>query len=197
MKPKIQPGNSKLGTIPNISLPPGTTCQKDIPCYNDGCYARKFYNLWPACRNAWEHNLQAYNESPDGYFAEIERWLKKRSRSPAFFRFHVSGDIPTTAYLTRMMQLAGGSPAIRFMAFTKRTDLFTPLQLLNTPYNLKIILSRWPGDYVDPAYERLPQSWLTSDGRAPLDAFPCPGQCDRCAMCWKLERGESVIFQKH
>jgi len=49
---KISNGNTKLGRIPNISLPPIKACGKDVPCKSD-CYALKAYRQYPATRKAW------------------------------------------------------------------------------------------------------------------------------------------------
>ena len=50
-KVNVQRGNTKLGKVLNVSLPPGRTCPSQVPCFNQGCYARKFYRLRGACRS--------------------------------------------------------------------------------------------------------------------------------------------------
>lgn len=64
MKLHISNGNTKLGQVPNISFPPVKTCRKKVPCAKDGCYALKFYRMWPAVKNAWDENYKLYKKDP-------------------------------------------------------------------------------------------------------------------------------------
>lgn len=44
MQVKISQGNSKMGSIPSVSLPAGVTCRSDCEC-NKKCYAMKLERL--------------------------------------------------------------------------------------------------------------------------------------------------------
>lgn len=193
MKIHISSGNSKLRKLPNISLPPGVTCALGVPCYEDGCYARKAYTMYSRTWHAWGSNFKIYLESPADYFRQITEWLD--TRKPEMFRWHVGGDIPRLGYLHGMADIAKAVPSTRFLAFTKRYDLIGEFPR-EFPENLRIILSAWPGVPMDNPRD-LPIAWLAEDPRAPLSAFPCGGLCDLCAMCWKLGKGESVVFERH
>ena len=208
LKLSLRKGNSKLGRIYNISLPPGLTCAKTAKCYEEGCYARKFYNLRPQCRNAWDTNYALYLENPEGYFRYIQAVLSLE-RVP-LFRWHVSGDIPDIEYLRWMHNTADVCPDTRFLCFTKRTDLlglwYNDLKTVNVPKNLRFVLSMWPGVSIDKECDDklsalFPKAWMRDsekpDPRIPRDAVPCDGGCDKCGLCWHMKAGDSVVFDKH
>lgn len=89
---KISSGNIKLGSIPNINLPPILTCNKDVPCASDGCYALKAYKQYPNVRSAWHHNLEEFKRDSVKFFNDVTSQLKKK-KSLRRFRWHSSGDI--------------------------------------------------------------------------------------------------------
>lgn len=89
---KISRGNSKLGKIPNINLPPVVTCEKGVPCANKECYALKAFKQYKNVRDAWGHNLKVYLENSTHYFESIINQLKK-IKNVFRFRWHSSGDI--------------------------------------------------------------------------------------------------------
>jgi len=192
---KISNGNSKMGKIPSVSLPPIKACGKDVPCKSD-CYALKAYRLYPTTRKAWDHNLECYNQNPDLYFASIGNWLVKHQ--PRFFRWHVAGDILDQFYLDKMRDIAKTFPKIKFLAFTKRIDLTYHF----LPDNLSIVFSMWPGFGKQLQHVAMPKAWLHDpaniDPRIPGDALECPGNCDNCGMCWHLKNlNKDVVFYKH
>jgi hypothetical protein len=193
MKLSIAKGNSKLGTIPNISLTPGKSCGGKV-C--SGCYAMKSYRMYPSVRKAWDANLDAYESDSEGYFEAINKYLAKHK--PSMFRWHVAGDIPGDAYLAYMLEIADLHPGVKFLAFTKRHDLITDSVCRIIPSNLSIILSMWPGMPVPDS--PLPRAWMQdgTETRVPDDAIPCHGHCDSCGMCWSLASiGRDVVFSKH
>lgn len=188
----ISEGNSKLGKIPNISLPPGKSCIINAPCLRDGCYARKFYRLYPSCKQAWDENLKYYQESPADYFKEIGEYIQKKK--PRFFRWHVAGDIPDVDYLSRMRSIALSFPGTNFLCFTKRYSY----DFSNLPDNLTVLLSTWPTSPV-PVTE-LPKTWLSQDPRKPnAKTIKCPGNCLNCGhVCWDAaDLGTDIVFDKH
>lgn len=187
----ISAGNTKLGKVSNISLPPMVTCRKPAPCVKQ-CYAKKAFRLYPSVRRNWQENWDLYQQNPDRYFNEIREWL--RLHLPTHFRWHVSGDVPDRDYFWEMYDIAEEFPEIRFMLFTKRWD-FLPDRFI--PDNLSIILSMWPG-LGNPRKLKLPRAWLSHDDRKPKYYFKCPGKCDRCYKCWELVRiGYDVVFDLH
>lgn len=50
-KISISNGNSKMGLIKSVSLPPVVTCAKGCPCAND-CYAVKLQRIYKTVKSA-------------------------------------------------------------------------------------------------------------------------------------------------
>lgn len=213
---KISPGNSKLGSIPSVSLPAGTTCRTDCECYKK-CYAQKLERMRPSVKNAYKHNLDLLQQSPGIYWREVEASIMM-SR---FFRFHVSGDIPDEYYLSRMVEIARRNPHCEILCFTKKyefvADRITLMLAANDifgkevkndyweviPKNLHIILSGWKGLEMYNPYN-LPEAHVRyKDGTttAKPTAKECSGNCTECLLteggCWTLKSGEQVVFNEH
>ena len=111
----ISKGNSKMGFIPSVSLPPIVTCANNCTCAKK-CYAAKLCRLRPNVRNAYQKNLDILKNDIDNYFLQV----KAAAMVSKYFRFHVSGDIPDMNYLDRMVKLAQDLPGTTFLAFTKQ-----------------------------------------------------------------------------
>jgi hypothetical protein len=196
---KISKGNSKLGAIPSVSLPSIKTCRK-CAC-QEKCYAQKLERVRPAVRNAYQHNLEVLINEPETYWREVEASVMM-SR---FFRFHVSGDIPTPRYLEHMVAVAGRNSHCEILCFTKRYEMVNEFIEKNgeLPNNLHMIFSGWIGlDMVNPF--SLPEAHVRyRDGftTARDDAVECGGNCTECALtdggCWSLKRGQQVVFNEH
>lgn len=186
----ISPGNSKLGSIPSVSLIPGKDCGNCGHCFS-GCYARKIANLRPKVLRAWARNSILARNDRGAYFGQLNLWLNLHQ--PKFFRFHVGGDIPDQDYLDRMILLARECPSTRFLAFTKMFHL----SYRSLPPNLKIRFSRWPGDGRVRRKRGIPFAWMQdgTEKRMPGDSISCLGGCEDCTLCWEDER--DVIFKKH
>ena len=139
----VSAGNSKMGAIPSVSLPPVVTCATDTPCKKD-CYACKLCRLRPAVRNAYERNFDLYRQNPDQYFRELSAYMTISS----FFRMHVSGDVPDPDYFARLVKVARQNKGCSVLMFTKQykivNDYITGGGKI--PRNLKIIFSDW-GDW--------------------------------------------------
>jgi len=199
---RVMTGNAKMGKVLNISLPPCTSCDMSLPCFQGGrktCYSMKFYDLRASVRDSWTQNWKVWSVDPAGYFYEIEEIVRRRK--PDMFRFHVGGDIPDPEYLQRMCGLAAAMPETKFMAFTKRYDWAWDARKF-LPFNLQIVLSAWPGVTIPAKYKRrFPVAWMRDpkdpDPRIPKSAFECDGGCDKCGMCWLLKPGCAVVFEKH
>lgn len=196
---KISPGNSKLGAIPSVSLPAIRTC-RECRC-NEKCYALRLERLRPNVRNAYQHNLELLERDPDTYWREVEATIML-SR---FFRFHVSGDIPTYTYLFRMIEVARRNPHCEILCFTKRYEFVN--EYLSgggeLPPNLHMIFSVWVGLELDNPFS-LPTAHVRyRDGTttAGENAEECDGNCTLCAVtnggCWSLKNGQEVVFNEH
>lgn len=212
---KISAGNSKLGSIPSVSLPAGTTCRKDCDCFKK-CYAQRLERMRPSVRNAYQHNLTLLQNSPDIYWREVEASIMM-SR---FFRFHVSGDIPDEKYLDKMVHIAERNPHCEILCFTKKYD-FVADRITRSlaasdisggsytgyedviPKNLHIVLSGWVGLEMYNPYN-LPEAhvrYKNGSTTAKPTAKECSGNCTECLLteggCWSLKSGEQVVFNEH
>lgn len=218
---KISKGNSKLGAIPSVSLPSIKTCRQ-CAC-QEKCYAQKLERLRPAVRNAYQHNLEVLQKDPETYWREVEASIMM-SR---FFRFHVSGDIPSMEYFAKMVEVAKRNHHCEILCFTKKYEIVNKhienLEMLkyatlvfpdcmlakpaNTdpviPANLHIIYSGWVGLEMDNPHS-LPEAHVRyRDGSttAREDAIECGGNCTECALteggCWNLQKGQQVVFNEH
>jgi len=212
----ISKGNSKMGAIPSISLPPGLSCKQDPtpPCLNQ-CYARQSYVQYPSTRRAWDRNFNHYKKDPADYFKRINGYLQYKQ--PTHFRWHVAGDIPDQRYLSNIIATAKNNNNTAFMCFTKQfgfdfSDMWWDSEaqepspsFSSTVPNLKIIFSRWPGDEFDRELRtettRFPMAWMqpkdNSETRIPTNAFHCTGKCDTCLHCWSMAGNRHVFFNLH
>jgi hypothetical protein len=120
---------------------------------------------------------------------------------PAFFRWHVGGDILSTDYLRRMCEIAESNPKTLFLAFTKAHSIVNQYETdgERIPINLAVIFSAWPGmGFENPHGHRI--AWMQdgTETRVPKDALRCFGNCEQCGMCFELPRlGLDVVFPKH
>lgn len=157
----------------------------------------------PSVAKAYRHNLEVLQNSPDVYWREVEAAIMMS----AFFRFHVSGDIPDGAYFQKMIDVASRNSHCQIMCFTKKYEIVNAYLETNgigaIPQNLHIIFSAWVNlELVNPF--SLPEAHvLYRDGTttASEGALRCGGNCTVCAQtgegCWVLENGEQVVFNEH
>lgn len=201
---KISPGNSKLGSIPSISLPAGTTCVSDCEC-STKCYAKKLERLRPNVRDAYIHNLNILKTSPETFWREVEASIMM-SR---FFRFHVSGDIPDSTYFENLISVAERNAHCEILVFTKKYGIVNNwIKNHNNsenffPKNLHVIFSAWINFELNNPFN-LPVAHVKyKDGTttAPDGTRKCIGNCSECAVttegCWSLKNGEHVVFDEH
>lgn len=195
----VSPGNTKMGAIPSVSLPPVITCPAGCPCAKK-CYAAKLCRLRPSVRDAYARNLAAYREDPAGYFAQV----KAAAITTRFFRWHVSGDIPDVDYFARMALLARELPGTEFLCFTKKYNLINDYLLMDyiIPDNLHVIFSEWGDSFRPYNPYGLPTAAVIFKGEEPRNEWKvCGGNCAACACqgvgCWELKRGETIAFYEH
>lgn len=202
LKVSVSKGNTKLGKILNISLPPIKTCRKNAPCAG-GCYANNHaYRLYPGVRAAWDGNLKVYKAMPDWYFHQIYLAVQ-RHKTFKLCRWHVGGDIPDFDYLVGMVTVAEALPDVLFLCFTKQYEIVEEYETFRKfPKNLNVVFSAWPGlELPKGASKRRPIAWMRDcrgpDPRIPAKALECPGTCDKCGICFRLKPGQSSVFDKH
>ena len=114
---------------------------------------------------------------------------------------HAAEDGPGN--LARMVAVAQACPKTRFLCFTKQYATVVVHRRLCKPWapNLNIVVSAWPGLPIPVELRSFPTAWMRDrknpDPRIPADAVECDGGCDTCGLCWMLEPGRSVVFDKH
>ena len=197
-KVSISLGNSKMGLIPSVSLPPIITCVPGCPCA-DKCYAAKLCRIYPSVRAAYNRNLEILKNDIEDYFAQV----KAAAAMSKYFRYHVSGDIPDRDYLLHMIQLAKELPGTTFLAFTKMYDLINSYVDEGgvIPENLQILFSEWPGLPMNNPHN-FPVAHVIFKGTEPeIDWLICGGNCSECACrgvgCWQLHYGQHIAFYEH
>ena len=200
MQVKISQGNSKMGSIPSVSLPAGVTCRSDCEC-GKKCYAKRLERMRPSVRQAYIHNYDLLNSDPETYWREVEASVMM-SR---FFRFHVSGDIPNDTYFEHMVDIARTNTHCEILCFTKKYDIVNRhINIIGKlPKNLHIVFSGWYDIKMINPYN-LPEAHVRyRDGSttARADAKLCGGNCTECAMtdggCWTIKHGEQIVFNEH
>lgn len=192
MKLAISSGNTKLGNIPNVNLPPVKSCRPNVPCAVEGCYSKKAERLYPNVRDLRAKNWELWQADPDSYFEQLSQYIEEKK--PGYFRFHSDGDIPSQDYLDRMITLAKQYPYTRFLAFTKQYEFdFSYL-----PPNLIILTSAWP-TMERPTPVPIQVAWMQNNKEDRIGfAFQCHKHCDECYACWHIDSiGRDVILYKH
>ena len=198
----ISRGNSKLGKIPNISLPPIKACGNCKACAPD-CYALKSYKQYKNVRQSWDENYKLALSEPGQYFAMIRDYLDVPKRKKlTMFRWHTSGDILDGVYFLNMIDIARDYPGVKFLCFTKMYSIINrALDGESLPDNLEIIFSAWSGLDMDNPHD-IPVAYVQdgNETRVPDNALECPGNCDTCGLCWSLSsipNTNSVCFDIH
>lgn len=186
----LSEGNSKLGSIHSISLPPVLTCAKNLPCYK-GCYARQQYRQYPGVRNSYNRNFRRWQNNPTRYFNSIIWQIKKKEIQR--FRWHVGGDIPCPSYVKGMIQVAKEIPDCKFLVFTKQYDMVKG----NFPKNMSVVLSVWPGLRMPKS--KKPLAFMDDGSETRIrNAESCPGNCSNCFKCWNLSSlKKNMVFDFH
>ena len=200
----ISQGNTKLGAIMNISLPPVVTCHNCASCKHY-CYAVRSYNRFTDTAAGWNENYCMFLKDPIEYFRSVSRAVKTQR----FFRWHVSGDIVNRDYLRGMIMVAKDNPKVEFLAFTKAYQIVNAAIAdgATIPGNLHLLFSAAPGVEMPNPY-RLPECHInfadpsqnTYCGGAEYE-YHCTGNCTECAVngcgCFFLKNGDVTIINQH
>jgi hypothetical protein len=193
----ISAGNTKMGHVPSVSLPPIVTCAAGCTCAKK-CYAVKLCRIRASVRNAYQRNLDILTSDPAAYWLQVESAVA----TSRYFRFHVSGDIVDMTYLRHMNWIASKYPHCEILCFTKKYDLVNEFYSTHgKPENLHLIMSEWPGmEMKNPM--RFPVAHVIFKGQEPDANWKiCGGNCTECACrgvgCWQLKAGEHIAFYEH
>jgi len=194
----ISKGNSKMGSIPSVSLPPVKCCPNCKSCCKD-CYALKLTRIYKTFRESLERNYNILRDDPVSYFEQV----KTAARLSRFFRWHISGDIISTNYLDNMVKMARELKGTQFLAFTKSYEIVNEyFEHHRKPSNLQVIFSLpFDGETIDNPHN-LPTAAVIFKGQELDPTYKvCGGNCTECAGqgvgCWNLKKGETVAFYKH
>lgn len=198
----ISKGNSKMGAIPSVSLPPVKTCSPEaVKHCGKKCYVRRYLGIrQKTVGAAYERNLYILQHDPEKFWHEVNAAVAMATH----FRFGVSGDIPDMFYLARMIDVAEKNPHCEILCFTKQyTFVNSFVSSHELPANLHVIFSAWKGLAMDNPHN-LPEAHVFfKDGTttAKDGARYCSGNCYECAIdnanCWSLKKGEQIIFKEH
>ncbi len=185
MKISLSVGNGKIGmrNIKAFSFSPIIFCDKRFPCTKGDCYILhrgSSYVNFPNVRECWDRQSQNYIQDPERFCkAFLEEVSRKRVE---FFRYFVSGDCPDFLFAETMVRTARENPNMKFLAFTKKYDIFLPFRK-EIPENLVVRFSVWSGmDYPESWNWH---SWISIDSRIPKNGFRCREKCEPCGrVCW-------------
>ena len=77
----ISNGNSKMGHIPSVSLPPIVTCKNCSSCAKK-CYAAKLCRMYKTVREAYARNLEILKENRNAYFNQVTAAVILKGKEP-------------------------------------------------------------------------------------------------------------------
>ena len=144
MQLHIQPSNSKLGKIWNISLPAVETCGGlSAACAGeDGkCYVLKIYKRRPGVLKAHQNTYVGILEALENG-DELE--LPTKVKDGDVFRLHVAGDFFDPAYVYAWINLITNNPNVMFFGYTRSWrmhDMQDSLKDLAALPNMELLLS--------------------------------------------------------
>ena len=197
----VSRGNSKMGAVPSLSLPPVKTCSPEaVKFCGKKCYVRRYVSRRKTVRDAYERNLYILQNDPEKFWREVNAAVAMTTH----FRFGVSGDIPDIDYFIHIIEVALKNKHCQILCFTKQYQIVNKcLKTLRVPDNLHIVFSAWKGLEMDNP-RNLPEAHVFyRDGTttAKDGARYCSGNCYECALtnanCWSLKPGEQIIFKEH
>jgi len=144
MQLNVQPKNTKLGLIYNVSLPAIETCNgmTESCAGEDGkCYVLKLYKRYPNVEISHKTQLANVNEAlANGDILELPNKVKNTD----IFRLHVSGDFFSPQYAYAWFKLITDNPTIEFFAYTRSwriAEMIKPLHDIGELPNMKLLLS--------------------------------------------------------
>lgn len=200
----ISSGNTKMGKVASVSLLPILTCpgRCNGTC-GDKCYAKKLALLRPTVARAYARNTMVARLAPHAFFKAVRSAMMKAE----YFRFHVSGDLPSARYLHEVINACKVAPHCQVLMFTKRYELVNKYiwDGGSLPKNLHCLFSGWTnlfptGSGFNPY--NLPETTVyAKDEDIRPEWTLCGGNCLDCAIhdggCWAAKPGETIAFKIH
>ena len=190
-------GNAKVGEVFTFSLPSKTTCPGASAWCLKRCYAFRYEQRRPTCKEAYEDNLILAKD-----ILEFKRtMIGVLPRIMPSFRIHVSGDFYSREYTEAWIEICQAFPTTRFWGYSRSwivEDLKESLERLRDLGNVQLFAS------ADPSMPLPPRGWrvafVNTDSRA--IGIPCStqmqekGNCQVCGYCVFRNFG-NVIFKVH
>lgn len=192
--------NHKLGhQVLGLAFPLLITCREDAPCKKQ-CYACKGNQMYPSVKNAYARNLKIWQSEPELFFKQIN--AKIFLSDYKYFRLFDSGDIPNTDFFIQFIKnVALKNKKVKFLVMTKKYEIVNECADL-IPKNFTVIFSAWDKNWNFPNPHNFPVSFVKfkkneMNVELPQKALKCTKSCTGCYKCWKLKKGEAVIFEQH
>lgn len=197
--PTLSTKNSKLGgTTIQFNFLPEHSCDKNAPCYNSGCYAKKGnYNYKKVLMGSFK-NMLLYQKDKKEFTSQIIKALNGDIMYK-YFRWFSSGDIVDYDFIGVMVEIAKKTPQTHFLCYTKKYTLINVYLSKNKlPKNLTIIFSGWGDNWTFENPYNLPTTDVIFKGdKKEKIGFTCKGECEKCRKCWFAKNGEKILFNKH
>lgn len=192
--------NTKMGPVPSVSLLPYLTCPTICrETCGPECYAAKLAALRPSVRATWARNTAIALFDPASYWEQVNAVIA----GCRFFRFHVSGDIPSAEYFAEMVRAARNHPKCDILVFTKQYRIVNRFKAAGgrIPKNLHILFSGWENLKPDNPYH-FPETNVFEKKAIPDPSWKlCGRNCFNCACrgvgCWQAKKGDTIAFEKH
>lgn len=183
----IIPGNSKMGKeVYMFNLPAKETCTPTDWClhgYNGkpACYALRGRCIWS---NVIMGAKNRYALSKRDDFADLMTQAINK-KQVKFMRIHASGDFYSSDYVKKIIEVASACPKTLFRTTTRRRDLSSELQELNSLSNF-IVRESLDDERYSTAMN-LPFAALSHlDIAKQNEIYLCKEDCTECKHhCWK------------
>ena len=178
----ISNGNTKIGAIPNFSLPAIKTCPGQTDFCAVFCYGLRGHFTHHSRQAMLERN---YQRSLQDHFAS--RMIRSiQDNASKVFRIHVVGDFYTPEYIQKWTMIVDALPSVTFYAYTRSwrcPALKEALGNLRSHSNCHLLAS------IDFTHANRPDSsWNTISVEG--EGSPCPHDtemvetCLTCGLCW-------------
>lgn len=182
----ISKGNSKIGKVLNVSLPPILSCGNCKECKHF-CYdIRACVQYANSVINARAKNYALLLRDRDLYFSQIDKACSSRKKNK-IFRWHVSGDIIDLDYFCRMVEIARKHSDFIFWTYTKMYHIVNEYcdkyGKESIPNNFSVMFSEWKGMPIVNPYHFGEFRALYENEDVPSNTWYCPGNCDVCKNC--------------
>lgn len=200
---KLQKGNSKTGAnCWTVSLIPIADCGHNCKHCKKECYDILNVCWQPKVQNDRARNSAIHKLDPKRYWEEVGMQIKLNCVTE--LRINVGGDLSAVDF-PLINKIAKENPKCDFLFFTKSYEEINEF-LDNNEFvsNVHAIMSAWENTPMDNKHNLPVSHVLYADGRTTAPKFGsyyCGGNCSECNYkdegCWKLKKGESVIFPAH